>query len=232
MPRRSQPIDGDPPLLKQPVWDLPTRLFHWLLAALTGFSWWSVENGHSDWHIWSGFAILALLLFRLLWGLVGSSTARFANFLRGPRAVSRYLRDAQGWRLAGHNPLGALSVVVLILATAIQVGLGLVAVDEDGVSEGPLAPLVGLEASEAARDLHEQFFTLLLGLIVLHVAAILFYRLALGRKLTAAMISGRAPLAPGVAPMRPASPWVAVACLLAALAITRWVIAGAPPFGR
>lgn len=207
-------------------------MFHWLLTALTGFSWWSVENQLIDWHIWSGLAILALLVFRLLWGLVGSSTARFANFLRGPRAVGRYLRDAHGWRLAGHNPLGALSVVVLILATAIQVGLGLVAVDEDGVAEGPLAHLVSLEASEAARDLHELFFNILLGLIVLHVAAIIFYRLALGRKLTGAMIGGRAPLAPGVEPMRPAPAWAALACLLAALAITRWIVAGAPPFGR
>ncbi len=219
------------PALSQPVWDLPIRLFHWLLTALVAFSWWSIENHHTDWHIWSGVAILTLLVFRLLWGVFGSSTARFANFLRGPRAVGEYLRDPHGWRLAGHNPLGAVSVIVLLLATAVQVGLGLVAVDEDGLDEGPLAHLVSLELSEAARGLHADFFNVLMALIVLHVAAIIVYRLALGRKLTGAMISGRSALEPDVEPMRPARRWVAVACLVAALAVGRWVAAGAPPLG-
>ena len=214
----------------QPVWDLPIRLFHWLLTALVAFSWWSAQNGQIDWHVWSGLAILTLLVFRLLWGLFGSSTARFANFLRGPRAVGDYLRNPHGWRLAGHNPLGALSVIVLLLATAVQVGLGLVAADEDGLNEGPLAQLVSLEASEAARELHEAFFNVLLALIVLHVAAIVIYRLALGRRLTGAMVSGRAALDPDVEPMRPGRGWIALACLLAALAVGRWVAAGAPPF--
>jgi cytochrome b len=215
----------------QPVWDVPIRLFHWLLAGLIGFSWWSGKNDRIDWHIWSGIAILALLIFRLLWGFFGSSTARFANFLRGPRAIILYLRNPHGWRLPGHNPIGALSVIVLLLATAIQVGLGLVSVDEDGLNQGPLAHLVSLDASEAARDLHDDFFNVLLALIVLHVVAILFYRLVLNRKLTSALVSGRAPLEPGIEPMRPGKWWVAVACLLAALATTRWIVAGAPPLG-
>jgi cytochrome b len=215
----------------QPVWDLPVRLFHWLLAGLIGFSWWSGKSDRIDWHIWSGVAILTLLVFRLLWGLFGSSTARFANFVRGPRAIARYIGNPRGWRLPGHNPLGALSVIVLLLAAALQVALGLVSVDEDGLNQGPLAHLVSLEASEAARDLHDDFFNVLLALIVLHVVAILFYRLVLNRKLTSALVSGRAPLEPGVEPMRPGKWWVAVACLLAAFAITRWVVAGAPPLG-
>ena len=214
----------------RPVWDLPTRLFHWLLTALIAFSWWSAETGQIEWHIWSGFAILTLLIFRLLWGLVGSSTARVATFVRGPGALRDYVRDHQTWRLAGHNPLGALSVIVLLLATAVQVALGLVAVDEDGLNEGPLARLVSLETSERARNLHADMFDVLLFLIVLHVAAIIFYRLLLGRKLTGPMISGRAELEPGIEPMRPGRGWVAVVCLLLALAVTRWIVAGAPPF--
>ncbi|MGI8611553.1 MAG: cytochrome b/b6 domain-containing protein [Sphingomicrobium sp.] len=213
------------------VWDLPTRLVHWALVALIAFSWWSVKNHQTDWHIWSGVAILTLLIFRLLWGLFGSSTARFANFVRGPSVVRDYLRDNSSWRFAGHSPLGALSVVALLAATALQVGLGLISVDEDGLNEGPLAQLVSLDTSEAARDLHEQFFNLLLVLIGLHVAAIVFYRLALGRKLTGAMFSGRAALEPDVEPMRPGRGWLAVVCLLAALAVSRWIIAGAPPLG-
>jgi cytochrome b len=202
-----------------------------LLVALIGFSWWSVKNHQTDWHIWSGVAILTLLIFRLLWGLFGSSTARFASFVRGPRAVIAYLRDTSGWRAAGHTPLGALSVVVLLAAVAVQVALGLVAVDEDGLNEGPLAQLVSLDASEAARDLHEDFFKILLGLIVVHIAAVLYYRLAHRKKLTAPMITGRAQLEPDVEPMRPARWWVALACLVAAFAVARWVVAGAPPFG-
>ena len=78
--------------MKAPVWDLPIRLFHWVLTALIAFSWWSVKNHEIEWHIWSGIAILTLLVFRLLWGLFGSSTARFASFVRGPAVVRDYLR--------------------------------------------------------------------------------------------------------------------------------------------
>ncbi len=218
------------PALTQPVWDLPVRLTHWLLAALIGFSWWSAKTDQTDWHIWSGVAVLTLLIFRLLWGLFGSSTARFANFVRGPAVVRDYLRDNASWRFAGHTPLGALSVITLLAAVAVQVGLGLVSVDEDGLNEGPLAQLVSLDVSEAARDLHDDFFNVLLALIALHVAAIVFYRLALGRKLTGAMFTGRAALEPGVEPMRPAKWWVAALCLAAAFAFVRWIVAGAPPF--
>ncbi len=214
----------------QPVWDLPIRLFHWLLVALIAFSWWSAENDQIDWHIWSGFAILTLLIFRLLWGLFGSSTARFANFLRGPRVVGEYLRDKASWRVAGHTPLGALSVVALLGAIAVQVGLGLVSTDEDGLNEGPLAQLVSIDLAEEARDLHEDFFNVVLALIALHVAAVIAYRLLLGKKLTGPMITGRAVLEPDVEPMRPGRGWVAIACLVAAFAVTRWIVAGAPPF--
>ncbi len=214
----------------QPVWDLPIRLFHWLLAGLIGFSWWSVKNHHTDWHIWSGIAILTLLIFRLLWGVFGSSTASFSTFVRGPRAIVDYLRDNSSWRVAGYTPLGALSVVALLGAIAVQVGLGLISTDEDGLNEGPLAFLVNLDVSEAARDIHEQWFKVLLALIALHIAALLFYRLAQGKKLTGPMIIGRGELEPGVEPMRPGRWWVALLCIAAAFAVARWVVAGAPPF--
>jgi len=217
--------------MKAPVWDLPIRLFHWVLVALLGFSWWSAENHETELHIWSGIAVLTLLIFRLLWGLFGSSTARFANFVRGPAVVRDYLRDNASWRFAGHSPLGALSVIALLGAIAIQVGLGLIAVDEDGLNEGPLAQLVSLDVSEAARDLHEDFFNVLLALIAVHVVAIVVYRLLLGRNLTGPMLTGRAALEPGVEPMRPGRGWIAIVCLLAALAVSRWVVAGAPPLG-
>jgi cytochrome b len=138
------------------VWDLPVRLVHWLLAALIAFSWWSVKNHHTDWHIWSGVAILTLLLFRLMWGFVGSSTARWAGFIRGPRAVVDYLRGR--WRGAGHTPLGALSVVAMFAAVAVQVGLGLFNEDEDGLFAGPLVGLVSVDTSDSIREIHEVWF--------------------------------------------------------------------------
>jgi cytochrome b len=217
--------------VKAPVWDLPIRLFHWLLTGLIGFSWWSVKYHHTDWHIWSGIAILTLLVFRLLWGVFGSSTARFATFVRGPRAVLAYVRDNSSWRMAGHTPLGALSIVAMLVAVAIQVGLGLIATDEDGLNEGPLAQLVSLPVSETARDIHEYWFYVVLALIVLHVGAIIYYKVFRGQTLVKGMFSGRIALSPGVEPMRPARWWVAVLCLAAAFAVARWVIAGAPPFG-
>jgi cytochrome b len=222
---------SNPEIVKAEVWDLPTRLFHWLLAALVGFSWWSAENRHLEWHIWSGIAIFTLLVFRLLWGLFGSSTARFANFVRGPRHVHAYVTGTRSWSGPGHTPLGALSVLALLLVTAAQVGLGLFASDEDGLNQGPLAALVSNAASDTASQIHGVLFYVLLALIALHVAAILFYRLVRGKKLVMPMITGGAQLDPGVAPMRPAKAWVAVLCLLVAIGIARWVVAGAPPLG-
>ena len=216
------------PAFKQPVWDLPVRLFHWLLVGLIAFSWWSAENDHFDWHILSGLSILTLLLFRLLWGLFGSSTARFANFVRGPSHVLRYLRG--GWHGIGHTPLGALSVIALLLATSVQVGLGLFNEDDDGLYAGPLANLLSPDTTDSIREFHELNFKILLGLIVLHVGAIIFYRLR-GKHLTRPMITGSAATDPAAPPMRPGKWWVALICLAIALAIARWVAAGAPPFG-
>jgi len=214
--------------VKLPIWDLPIRLFHWLLVGLIAFSWWSAEYHYDDLHIWLGIAVLTLLIFRILWGFFGSSTARFANFIRGPRAVFGYLRGE--WRGIGHNPLGALSVVALLGLVSLQVGLGLIASDEDGLMQGPLANLVSIGVSDTATELHEELFNVLLALIGLHIAAILYYRFK-GKKLVSPMITGKGEVEQGVQPMRAGKGWVAILCLIVAIGITRWVIAGAPPFG-
>ena len=216
---------------KVAVWDLPTRLFHWLLVALIAFSWWTAEQGRTEWHLYSGYAILSLLLFRLMWGFVGSSTARFSKFVRGPRAVLGYVREMRGWRGVGHTPLGALSVVALLGLVGFQVVTGLINTDDDGLVEGPLAPLVSFDLSEAARDLHDQAFDILLVFIGFHVAAILVYRLALGKRLMAPMVTGLARIENETQPMRPARKWLALVCVVAAIAVTRWIIGGAPPLG-
>src|SRR5688572_21899245 len=95
-----------------PVWDVPTRLFHWLLVLLIAFSWWSADSRRMDWHRYSGYAVLGLLAFRILWGFAGSSTARFAGFVRSPAATLRYLRGEKAG--VGHNPLAAWSVLAML----------------------------------------------------------------------------------------------------------------------
>lgn len=227
IPNGDAPLSGDVGA-KQPVWDLPVRLVHWGLAGLIAFSWWSIHNHHRDWHIWSGCAILTLLIFRLLWGLFGSSTARFTSFVRGPRAVKAYLRG--DWSGIGHSPLAAISVVALFGATFVQVALGLISEDEDGIYFGPLARLVSTDASDRAAAIHAVWFKLLLTLIIVHVCAIVIYRLR-GREMIGPMITGRAPLAPGTEPMRQGKWGIALVSLAVSIAVTRWVIAGAPPFG-
>jgi cytochrome b len=217
--------------MKQRVWDVPVRLFHWTLVVLVALAWWSAEEHKDDLHLYLGYGVLSLLIFRIGWGFFGSSTARFSAFVRGPSSVIRYVRGRFHWPLAGHAPLGAVSVIALLAMLLAIVATGLVALDEDGFFGGPLASLVSISTSDTARELHEQLFDILLVLIGLHVAAILLYRLALGRNLLGPMITGKAELAPGVEPMRPGKWWVALICLLVAIGITRWVIAGAPPFG-
>jgi len=209
---------------------LPTRLFHWSLVALFGLGWWSAETGRDTVHFWSGYGLLFGLLFRLLWGVVGSSTARFASFVRGPGAGLRYLRS--GWRepLVGHNPLGALSVVAMLALLLAQVGLGVVATDEDGLAAGPLAMAVSMDASDCARELHELNFDVLRIIIGLHIAAVLFYWLFLKKPLIGPMVTGRSTLDAETA-MQPAPMRRALACAAIALAVTAWIVAGAPPIG-
>ncbi|HEU5482512.1 MAG TPA: cytochrome b/b6 domain-containing protein [Sphingomicrobium sp.] len=212
----------------QPVWDVPTRVFHWVLVALIAFSWWSAEYDRMEWHLWSGLGIMTLVLFRLLWGIFGSSTARFTSFVRGPRGVLDYLQG--NWRGIGHTPLGALSVVALLLLVSLQVGLGLFSSDEDGLVSGYLAHWISLDASEEVADLHDDMFDVLLVFIGLHIAAVLFYLVFARKNLIGPMISGRGAIDAETRPMRPGKWWVAALCLAAALGITRWIVAGAPPF--
>jgi cytochrome b len=217
--------------LAVPVWDRPIRIFHWTLVALIAFSWWSAENHFLQWHLWSGYTVLFALTFRILWGFVGGSTARFSSFVRGPRGVMHYLRQAESWRKVGHTPLGGLSVVALLGLLASQLFFGLILVDEDGHWAGPLNKFVDLETGELAHEAHEALFNVLLGFIVLHVAAIAFYRVVRGKRLVGTMLRGSSELPAGTVGMIPASRARLVACLLVAAAFTSWIIAGAPPFG-
>lgn len=171
------------------VWDIPTRLTHWLIVVLVALCWWTAETGRLEWHRWGGYSLLGLLIFRIYWGLVGSSTARFAGFVRGPRAIVSYLRG--GWAaVPGHNPLGALSVVALLLLLVAQITLGLFAVDIDGIESGPLSLYVSFEAGRVASHWHCDLFNVLLGLIALHLIAVAWYVFVRKQPLVAAMVHG------------------------------------------
>jgi len=171
------------------VWDLPTRLFHWAIVLLFSMSWWSAENNAMDWHRLFGLIILGLLLFRLIWGFVGGSTARFSAFVRSPRAAMSYLRT-NGPRHPGHNPLGGYSVIAMLLMLVTQVVTGLFAVDVDGIDSGYLSHLVSFSEGRLASDIHEISFNILLALISLHVLTILFYLVVRRRNLIGPMVTG------------------------------------------
>jgi cytochrome b len=212
------------------VWDVPTRLTHWLFVLLVAFSWWTAETSRMEWHRWSGYTMLGLVTFRVYWGLAGSSTAKFREFVRGPREVASYLRG--GWNVAaGHNPLGALSVVALLALLAAQVLLGLFAVDVDGIESGPLSTYVSFEAGRVAARWHETVFNVLLGFIALHLVAVIYYVFFRKQALLAAMVHGkRAYPDPQPQSMRSASGLRLLTGVVLAAALT-WMAIRAFQFG-
>lgn len=191
------------------VWDLPIRLTHWLFVGCIAVSWWTAEQRLMHWHRYSGYTMLGLLAFRIYWGVAGSSTARFARFVGGPRAVLNYLQlpREQRTRVIGHTPLGSWSVVTLLLAMVVQVTLGLFATDVDGLESGPLSHLVSFDAGRAFAQAHEVSFDVLIALVALHVIAILFYLVFERNNLVAAMLSGRKRVSGEPAGMQPAPAW-------------------------
>lgn len=188
------------------AWDLPTRLFHWTLVVLILSAWVSYEFAEDlgdetlVWHRANGLAILTLVVWRVLWGIWGSSTARFASFVRHPTTILAY---AQGLltrgapRYLGHNPLGALMVLALLAAVAIQAGFGLFATDDNDLVGGPLYRLVDEAQNARAARLHDKLFHfLLLPLLALHIAANVLYTLVKKEPLIQAMVSGKKPVEP------------------------------------
>lgn len=198
-----QPIAGSPVR----VWDLPTRLFHWTLAALVLLSIVTVKLGGLwiDWHMRSGYAILTLVLFRILWGFAGSHYARFASFVRGPTAVLGYLRG-RVVHTAGHNPLGALSVLALLAVLGVQASTGLFTSD-GSFTEGPLAKLAGGQTVELLSTVHRYGEWTIYGLVGLHIVAVIYYSVFRFQPLVTAMFTGnradvQAPAAEDSSPLR------------------------------
>lgn len=179
------------------VWDGATRLFHWLLVVLVASAWASNKWGDAGlvWHTWNGYAVLVLVVWRLIWGLVGSSTSRFSAFIYGPAAAIRYSLDFLFRRprhFLGHNPLGGLAVLALLALVGGQAILGLFAYDDhDRLVGGPLSSKVSDAVWQAASSWHHRLFDLLLVVIVVHVAANILYIVWKGENLIRPMITGR-----------------------------------------
>lgn len=180
------------------VWDPFVRVFHWSLIALFGFAWWSGENHDMDRHRQAGYAIFALVVFRIFWGFAGSRTARFAQFLKGPGAIMAYLKTHDGETPSdGHNPLGGWSVAVLLTVILTITLAGLFAVDVDGIESGPLADWVSFDTGRMASEWHEGVFKAALAVIGLHVLAIGYYQVLNAHNLIGPMITGRRDRAKG-----------------------------------
>lgn len=186
---------ADEKLQKIRIWDLPVRLFHWSLVVLMVVSYFTGRWG-GEWmkfHFWSGYAILTLLLFRIAWGFVGSTTARFSHFVRGPLAAFAHLREmfGKGPHDVGHNPVGGAMVVVLIFAVLAQVAAGLFSADTDlGTVNGPLANLIADKAVDKATAFHKYWVNVLLVLVGLHVLAAFVYLAWKRQNLIGAMVTG------------------------------------------
>lgn len=207
------------------VWDLPTRIFHWLLVALivaavaTG----KIGGGLMDWHGRIGLAILGLFTFRIAWGIIGSSHARFASFVPTPTSISAYLRGQ--WTGVGHNPLGAISVFALLVLVGLQLGTGLFG-NDDIAFDGPLSNLIAKELSDRLTGIHKYSINFLIALIALHIGAVAFYGLVKKDNLVKPMITGWKDLQPDEGSVEPANGGGARAAIVAMLVALATVYCG------
>jgi len=212
------------------VWDLPIRAFHWLLvlgilaAWLTG----DVFDSLLNWHLIIGEGLMGLVVFRLVWGVIGSESARFSHFVKGPAAVKAYLAsfkaDHRGNIWLGHNPLGALSVLAMLLSLMVQVGTGLFAAADDYINYGPLNKFVSDGVADFLTEVHEVNFNILLALIALHVAAVFYYRLFKRENLVTPMVTGERCLEPGEVPGNQLSFFAGLPRFIIAVAIAGGVV--------
>jgi len=205
-----------------PVWDAPTRLFHWLVVVLIAACYVTFRLNWMDWHAWAGEAVLALLLFRLLWGLFGSDTARFSRFLASPAAACRHLAHLHRREPdigVGHNPAGGWMVIVMIGILLGQTLTGLYE-NNDIADEGPFTELVPAHVADLITDLHRILWNALLAAIALHLLAIVTYAVVKRHNLLHPMVTGHKRLPEHVPAPRIANWRRAVVLLAVAAAIT------------
>jgi cytochrome b len=214
------------PILPIRVWDAPTRLFHWAIVGLIGVSWLSESLGWMTIHFLSGYSIIALLLFRLIWGFIGSETSRFSRFLKSPVAALRHLAHLHRREPdteIGHNAAGGWMVLLMLVLLAVQAGTGLCA-NDDGATEGPLFNYVGKAWSDWLSHVHSINFTLIQIAVVLHILAILAYAVLKRHDLVRPMLTGEKYLPMGTQGPVLARPWFALVVFAIAVAVVGTVI--------
>jgi cytochrome b len=177
------------------VWDISIRAFHWALVAGIGFMWFSGEEGGNimTWHIYIGYAMLGLIVYRLFWGFIGTPYARFSAFLKGPSQTFAYLKGMLKGETAdslGHNPLGGWMVILLMILIFTQAFSGLFSSD-DIFTEGPLYAVVSSKTSELFTSIHHLNFNILLAAIALHIAAVAFHVFVKKEALIKSMLTGK-----------------------------------------
>lgn len=223
-----------PALERRQVWDLPVRVFHWALVASIFGAFVTNRLGVSyfKYHVWFGYTVLVLVAFRIIWGFIGTRHALFSNFVCGPAITLRYaigLLTGRKLRYAGHNPLGAWMVIVLLIALAAQAAFGLFA-NDDIFNVGPLYGYVSKGLSEQLTSFHRRLFYWIIGAVVIHVAAVAAHQLFDQSKIVHAMFTGRKPHSnvPETEAIGSSRTWLAVLVGVALVAALAWVVAHAP----
>ena len=209
--------------LPMKVWDAPIRLFHWAVVVLIIVSYVSIQLGWMRVHLVSGYTMLGALVFRLVWGFAGSETARFAAFLKNPITglthLTHILRREED-REIGHNAAGGWMVLLMLLLLVVQVATGLCAnTDDDYMIDGPLAKYVGKQWSDRLSFVHSFNFNLILGVIALHILAVIAYAVFKGQDLVRPMVTGKKRLPGAMRAPRLASPLRAIVVGLVAAVI-------------
>ena len=233
-------IHIDKPTAKSPqqyelkVWDIPVRIFHWLLVVLFAAAYITNKLGpnYFTYHVWSGYGIIVLVSFRILWGVVGTYHARFINFVPNPITLSQYaLRVAKRTERhhVGHNPLGAVMVIILLLTIFIQALSGLFSNDEI-FNLGPLYGYISNDLSLTLTSLHRQLFYWILAAVVLHIAAVLFHVFYKRDNIIKAMITGSKAIEDlaGEKAVTSSRIWLAVFIVVALALVLAWIIYSAP----
>jgi cytochrome b len=206
-----------------PVWDLPTRVFHWAVVVLVVASWWSAEQDELSVHSWLGYAIIVLVGFRIVWGFVGSKHSRFSDFLRGPARVASYVmrKESAG---SGHNPLGGWSVMALLGLLLLQSFSGLFNSD-DVLFQGPFYYAAPTGFRDFMGTIHDQVFDLLVVFVSLHVLAVVISQLR-KKRLVQAMLFGSAQ--GKVGEDAPVPPWRAL-IIVGVMVVLLWAAVSAAP---
>lgn len=217
---------------KKLVWDLPLRIFHWLFGLSIICSWITAEWGEEQLHMWTGYFIIGLLVFRICWGIWGTRHSRFIHFVPGPKAVFSYIKqifNKNSTESVGHNPLGSLMVLLMILVIGLQAFTGLFT--EGEIWSGPYASALDSELVKKLDSLHHSNFDYVLVLTGLHIVAVFFYLLIKKQNLILPMIFGRkeARIVPEGQEIKNSRLWIALLTVLAVAGFVYWLVFVAPP---